>query len=447
MDANTILAIDIGAQQVRAAVAERGENGELHILGTGTANTDGFANGCVNNMERLRNSIRKAILELEKNWKEDIDPSKMPIYYSISGKDVFYQNIETEMRHISNINPETKIGNVTKEDIDWLKKALEASRISDDSKKIAVIPQCYQVNKNCGIENPIGLNGQEIKAAGLLITDSKSHIADLERAINTALSDDDFEYEKLELIPVAASIASAMAVLSKEEKESGVAILDIGKGCCDLAVFYNEYPILVWSREFAGEFITKEIKNVLAISLDEAEKIKVKFACATPKRAGQKETISISNEEQLPLEQLAQWVYQPLKYLFENAKNALNSNFYGSNFNQIISQMGVVLTGGGANLKEITFVAQEVLELPVKRGKPNAMKISGAAGMDEDMSFATLLGLCIYGTQNYHFKETSAGKKKKKRTAAKPKSGEGLGGSIKNFLKDFGETIKNIKIS
>ena len=449
MYSNTILAIDIGAQKIKAAVAHKDEEDALHILGLGTSKTDGFSNGAVKDMTKLTNSIRLAITALEEHWGEDIDPSRMPAFYSISGKDVFYQNVETDTRQIANVTHEAKIGSVSAVDIEWLKGALEATNIPDTCKKISVISQCYQIDRNNAIENPIGLNGREIKAAGLLITDSKSHIADLERAITVALTDNE-EFsagESIELIPVAASIASAMSVLSSEEKENGAAILDMGKGCCDLAVFYKEYPILACSKEFAGEFITREIKNILTTSPEEAEDVKLRYAYATPTKAGSKETFQIRGKEPMPLENLAQWVYVAVKYLFENAKKSMNNNFYGSNFNNIISQTGVVLTGGTANLKDITLVAQEVLEVPVKIGKPNAVKIAGAEKISEDMSYSTLLGLCVYGMQNYDFKETSGTKRKKKKPSAKAKSGGAAEGKVKSFFKDLTETIKNIKIS
>jgi cell division protein FtsA len=357
------------------------------------------------------------------------------------------------MRHISNINPETKLGSVTKEDIGWLTKALESSMIHDNYKKIGVIPQCYQVDETKGIRNPIGLNGKEIKAGGLLVMDSKNHIANLEKAINMALAnddDDDYEFDST-LIPVSASFASAMSVLSEEQKENGVAILDIGESCSDLAVFYMNYPIFIWSYKFAGEEISREIKTVLNISNEEALRIKENYAYATPQKAGQKETIEvISNTGEggmLRLENLAQWVYEPIKYLFENVLNVLNSGIDRTTYKNIIAQTGIVLTGGTANLKEISFVAQEVLELPVRIGRPNAVKVNSEFyEMNNDMSFSTLLGLCIYGTQNYVFEGTS-GRKKKKKSNAKAKIGGGIGEKLGNFFKELKETLGNIEIS
>jgi len=441
-----ILAIDLGAQRIKAAVACKDENGELEILGLGTADTDGFANGYVQDMEALSNKIYSALLELQKDWQDDINPFKMPIFYSVSGEHLSSRNIETEMRLVSNIDPETKEGKISQEDIDTQKRELEtfaSDVLPKGMRKIGIILQCYQVDKKLGIKNPKEMHGRDIRAAGLLITDAQSHIFDLENAIIKALMIDfgNIEKKDLQLIPVAASIASATAVLSKEQNENGVAILDIGRGCCDLSVFYKEKPVFIWSKDYAGEEITMEIKKFLTISYDEAESIKKEYAYASPVKAGQKESIEISEGRVIALDSLAQWVYDPIKHMFGDANNSLDGNIDRTTYKKIISQ--VVLTGGTANLKEIAFVAQEVFGLPVKTGKPNAVKINGNySNIQKDMSFATLIGLCAYGIKNYVSCETAVSGRKKTYNTRKIKN---VDNKVGNFVKEWWEAFKNIK--
>jgi cell division protein FtsA len=373
----------------------------------------------------------------------------MPIYYSVSGEKVSGKNTDTEMRHIHNVDYTTKIGSVSEEDIRWLKNALEASILPSGIKKIGMITQCFQVDDNEAIENPIGLNGQEIKAAGHLVTDSQSHIADLENVIIKAFAVDNNgnEDEDIKLIPVAASFASSLAVLTEEQKETGVALLDIGEGCSDLSVFYNKYPVLTWCSAKAGGIISKEIKTLLTIHANDAERIKKEYAYASPTKTGSRETIEVPSltggSGTLKLETLAAWVYPLTKFLFETVKNVLNSNIENTTYKGIISQNGIVITGGTANLKEISSVAMEVLELPVKIGKPNIVKINEFPNLNDDPSFSTMLGLCIYGMQNYEF---STNPKKKRRSGGSRSKNKG-GGVMSKFFKNFTETIKNIQIS
>jgi len=450
----TVVAIDLGSRWVKVAVAQQDEDGELHIPAYGVCQAEGFVNGDVKNMEKLKNCIYTAINEVQQSWGEDIDPSKMPIYYSVSGDKVSGKNTDTETRHIHNIDYATKIGEVSEEDIRWLKNSLEASILPNGFKKIGMITQCFQVDDNEAIENPIGLNGQEIKAAGHLVTDSQSHIANLENVIIKAFAvdSDGIEDENIKLIPVAASLASSIAVLTEEQRETGVALVDIGEGCSDLSVFYNKYPVLTWCCASAGGIITKEIKTLLHnIRTDYAEKLKKEYACANPVKTGNKETVEIEflNGERgnLQLETLAYWVCPIVKHLFENVKNALNGNIESMTYKGIISQNGVVITGGTAALKEIASVAMEVLELPVRVGKPNIVPIKEFPNLNDDSSYSTLIGLCKYGIDNYEF-STTEGRKRKRRNASKSaRKNGGPGVFVKNSFKNLVETIKNIQIS
>ncbi|MCL1946471.1 MAG: cell division protein FtsA [Chitinivibrionia bacterium] len=442
----TIMAIDIGSQWVKVAVAQQDEDTELRIPAYGICASEGFVNGYVINVEKLEKCIYSAINEVQQNLGEDIDPSRMPIYYSISGDKVSGKNTDTEMRHIHDVDYTTKIGKVSDEDIRWLKNSLEASILPTGIKKIAMITQCFQIDEREAIENPVGLYGQEIKAAGHLVTDAQSHIADLENVITKAFAiDNDGIDDDIKLIPVAASLASSLSVLSEEEKEAGVALVDIGEGCSDLSVFYNKYPVLTWCSAKAGGIITKDIKTFLNIGVGDAEKIKKEYAYATPTKAGSKETIEVPSitggSGTLKLETLAAWVYPVAKFLFENVNNVLDSNIEDTTYKGIISQNGIVITGGTANLKEISSVAMEVLQLPVKIGKPNIVKISEFPNMNTDPSFSTLLGLCIYGMRNYEF---STGTKRKKRAGGSRTKSKNPAG---NLIKDFWETLKNIQIS
>jgi len=445
-----IIAIDIGSQSVKTAIAQE-EDGILHILGLGVSQTEGFVNGNVKNMDKLRDSIDLSVREAERIWDGDIDTAYMPIYYSVSGNKISGDNRETDMKFLRNADSATQQGSVTQDDIIWLKKSLEASPLPSGKKMICLHLQCYQVDDNGGIEDPIDLNGQEIKAAGHIVTDSKSHITDLENAIKRTFFDviDNITSEDIKLTPVYSGFASSLAVLTEEQKETGVALLDIGDSCSDLSVFGHKYPILTWVKENAGSTVTREIKTLLQISGAEAEKIKKEYACANPKKANTKETIEVASHiggsGLLKLETLASWVYSPTKDLFDNVKNVLDCKFDNTTYKDIISQNGIILTGGGANLCEISSVAMEVLEIYAKIGKPNAVKIEEFPQINEDPAFSTLVGLCIYGLEK--FEEARIGRGKRKTINMKIKSTPKQGSGVKKVFNDLWDTVKRIQIS
>jgi len=445
-----IIAIDIGSQSVKTAIAQE-EDDNIHILGLGISPTEGFVNGNVKNMDKLRDSIDASVREAERICDMDIDPAYMPIYYSISGNNISGDNRETDMKFIKNADSATQRGSVTNEDIVWLRKSLEASILPGGKKLICLHMQCYQIDDNGGIENPIDLNGQEIKAAGHIVSDKQSHITDLENAIKRTFFDEitNITSEDIKLIPVYSGFASSLAVLTEEQKETGVALLDIGDSCSDLSVFGHKYPILTWVKENAGSTVTREIKNLLQVSTAEAERIKMKYACANPKKTNQKDTIEVASHigssGTLKLETLSSWVNSPTRDLFENVKTVLNSKFDNTTYRDIISQNGIVLTGGGANLTEISSVAMEVLEIYANVQKPNAVKIEEFPIMNEDPAYSTLVGLCIYGLTNFDY--SSNKKYKSKSTTMKMKAVSKKDGGIKKTLGDFFDTIKRIQIS
>jgi cell division protein FtsA len=355
--------------------------------------------------------------------------------------------LESDSWPIKNVDSKTGKGSVQDQDIEWHKNSLETSLIPREKKMIAMIMQCFQVDENVSIENPIGLSGQSLKAAGHIIIDSESHITDLENAIKKVFFVDieHVSENDIKLIPVASGYASSLAVLTEEQKATGVALLDIGDSSSDLSVFANKYPIKTWNSNIAGTTITKNIMGLLENSETEIEEIKKEYAHANPKKTGKKETIEIRSRDGerklLNLETLASLVYEPTKKLFDNVKNTLDCNIDNTTYKEIISHNGIILTGGSANLREISSVAMEVLEMPTKIGKPKAVKISEFPEINEDGSFSTLVGLCIYATNDF---TTMVNTKKKKRIGNVKTKGGNTGG---NFFVNLWDTIKKIQIS
>ncbi|MDR0304773.1 MAG: cell division protein FtsA [Chitinispirillales bacterium] len=443
-----IVAIDIGSETVKTAIANKDDDGILHILGYAVAPTEGFEYGNVKNMDKLKNSIMTSVDEAQQKWGEFIDTSVMPIYYSISGNKITDRNIESDSWPIKNVDSNTGRGSVSSEDIEWHKRHLETSIIPRGQKMISMILQCFAVDENVSIENPIGLSGQSMKAAGHIIIDSESHINDLENAIKKSFFED-FESvtdADIKLIPVASGYASCLAVLTEEQKETGVGLLDIGDSCSDLSVFANKYPIKTYTNYIAGTTVTKDIMSLLGICESEVEKIKKECACANPSKTGSKEYVEIishdGEKKELKLETLASLVNAPIKELFENIRNTLDCNIDNTTYRKIISNNGIILTGGTANLREIASVAMEVLEVPTKIGKPKAKKINEFPEINEDTSFSTLIGLCIYGTNDFTIAGTI--KKKKKSTKFKQNGSKNIAG---NFFINLWETLKKIQIS
>ena len=442
-----IVAIDIGSKNVKTAIAHKDDDDILHIVGYSVTPAHGFEYGNVKNMDKLKNSIIISVDDAQQKWGECIDTAIMPIYYSVSGNRITDKNIESDSWPVKNVDSKTGRGVVSAEDVEWHKNYLETSLIPKGQKMIAMIPQCYAVDENVSIENPIGLSGQTIKAAGHLIIDSESHITDLENAIKKAFFEDTEHLTEsdIKLIPVASGYASSLAVLTEEQKETGIALLDIGDSSSNLSVFANKYPIKTWCNNIAGTTITKNIMGFLDNSESEIENIKKEYAYANPQKTGNKEAIEVSSRDGerklLKLETLASLVYEPTTELFENVRNTLDCNIDNTTYKKIISHNGIIITGGTANLREISSVAMEILEIPAKIGKPKIIKIEDFPEINDDVSFSTLVGLCIYGTNN--FADMGNIKKNKKIKNSKLKGENAVG----NFFTNLWDTIKKIQIS
>jgi len=373
---NYIVGVDIGTTKVCTIVAERTEAG-LSVVGIGLAKSSGMKKGMVYDMQQVTQAIEKSISEAE----QMIDSKIQDVVIGIAGE------------HISGFSSEgmvtTPSGVITERDVKRVIESAKVDNIPPDKQIIHIIPQEFIVDEQRHILKPVGMYGKKLKANIYIITGNLHAIKNIIRCC-----------ERVGLYVrniVLQSIASAEAVLYPEEMEVGTALIDIGGGTTDVAVFYNGSLVHTVEVDIAGNHITNDIAMRFGISRSTAEELKKKYGVASAskvnerevihgvKRAGPGQTIDISRKE------LAEVIQLRVEEIFDRVKVGLDS----SPFPKYIRN--VVITGGTASLPGIDEVAQRILGLPVRIGYPHG--IGGIQDLEDPM-FATGIGLVIYADKN-----------------------------------------------
>ncbi|HUU29242.1 MAG TPA: cell division protein FtsA [archaeon] len=374
---DVIVGLDIGTTKICTIIAERTEEDNLKIVGVGTSKSDGLRRGVVVNIEKTVQSITKAVEEAELMAGVEV----RGVYAGIAGD------------HIRSINSKGIIAvsrehtDITKDDVRRVIEAAQAAHIPIEREVIHVIPQEFIVDDQRGIRDPVGMSGIRLEAEVHIVTGAVTTAQNIVKSIHKA----GFEVYDLVLEPLAASYA----VLSEDEKDLGVAIIDIGGGTSDIAFFSRGSIRHTSVIGLAGDNLTNDIAIGLRTPAHRAKEIKEKYGCALASMVDPQEMISVpsasNHAERQVSRQLLASIIQP------RMEEILGLVFREIEDYSDLMAAGIVLAGGTSGLKGIVELTEDLTKLPVRVGKPSG--IIGLVNMVDDPKFATGVGLVMYGSQ------------------------------------------------
>jgi cell division protein FtsA len=406
-----IVGLDIGTTKIAAIAGRKNDYGKLEILGFGRANSNGVKHGQVLNIDETIKAIASA---LENCYASNPNLEITEVYVGIAGHHI--KSLQTR----GDIVRQTTEEEISQREIDQLVADQYKTYIPAGDQIIDVIPQEFTVDNFQNIPNPIGYGGVKVGANFHIITGDKNAI----RNINRAVEKSGLNTKDLVLQP----LASAAAVMGQEDIEAGVAIVDIGGGTTDLAVFYEGILKHTAVIPFGGENITNDIKTGLGVLKTQAEQMKVQFGSALANEAKANAFITIPGMRGLP----------PKEISVKNLANIIQArmseimDFVTYHLKQVgmDSRMlngGIVLTGGGSQLKHLIQLTEYVTGLNARIGYPNEHLSSGHIDELTKPMYATCIGLILKGYDDYernrkqfdrHFRPMEIPKELQKETAA-----------------------------
>lgn len=374
---NLIVGLDIGTSKVVAIVGDITPEGELEIIGIGSHSSRGLKKGVVVNIESTVQSIQRAVEEAELMAGCQI----RSVYAGIAGS------------HIRSLNSHgivaIKDREVCSADLERVIDAAQAVAIPADQKVLHVLSQEYIIDTQEGVKEPLGMSGVRLEAKVHLVTCAVNAIQNIEKCIRRCgLEVDDIILEQL---------ASSYAVLTDDEKELGVCLVDIGGGTTDIAIFTEGAIKHTGVIPIAGDQVTNDIAMALRTPTQNAEEIKIKYACALAQLTGPDETIQVPSvgdrgHRSLSRQALAEVVEPRYDELFTLVQAELRRSGF-----EDMCAAGIVLTGGTAKMEGAVELAEEIFHMPVRLAVPN--KISGLKDIVRNPIYSTGVGLLNYGQQ------------------------------------------------
>jgi cell division protein FtsA len=432
-----IVGLDIGTTKIAAIVGRKNEHGKIEILGYGKVPSIGVKRGVVANIDNTVQSIREAVAEASAK----------------SGVNIKYINVGIAGQHIkslqhrgSMIRDENEV-EISQEDIDKLCNSMYNLNMNPGEEILDVIPQEFSIDGEHGIRMPKGMNGSSLEANFHIIIGQTAAAKNIYKCVRKA------ELEVVELI--LEPIASAEAVLSEEEKEAGVVLVDIGGGTSDIAIFHEGIIRHTAVIPLGGEIITEDIKEGCSIIKKHAEELKVKFGSALARENRDEEIVAIPGlrgrtPKEISLKNLASIIQARMEEIIEHVYYEIRNSGYEK---KLIG--GIVLTGGGAHLKHVAQLTEFMTGLDTRIGYPNEHLASETPAEMASPMYATGVGLVIEGIGRYEkeirkmkpeepvaVEEPQAADPKKKKVKEKKVKDPAEAG--KSFSQKFLEKIRNI---
>ncbi|NRT11551.1 cell division protein FtsA [Flavobacterium sp. 14A] len=382
---NIAVGLDIGTTKIVAMIGKKNEYGKLEILGVGKSKSLGVARGVVNNITQTIQSIQQAIHEAENNSGYKIKD----VVVGIAGQHI--RSIQ-HTDYISRNNPEEVIGGA---DIQLLIDQVNKLAMLPGEEIIHVLPQEFKIDGQSEIKEPIGMYGGRLESSFHVVVGQASSIRNVGRCIQSS----GIELSGLTLEP----LASSDAVLSQEEKEAGVALIDIGGGTTDLAIFKDGIIRHTAVIPFGGNVISDDIKEGCSIIEKQAELLKVKFGSAWPGENKDNEIVSIPGlrgrePKEISLKNLSKIIHARVVEIVEQVFTEIKAYGHEDPRKKLIA--GIVLTGGGAQLKHIKQLVEYITGMDTRIGYPNEHL---AGDSDEEFSsplYATAVGLVMNSIEN-----------------------------------------------
>ena len=390
-EGSIIAGLDVGTTKICAIVGEVNDENRIDIIGIGSAPSRGLRKGVVVNIEATVKSIEKAIKEAE----------------LMAGVDLNTVSVGIAGSHIKGINSRGVVAvsgknkEITPRDIERARDAACAVAIPVDRKVLHVLPQEYIIDDQDGIIEPLGMSGVRLEVEVHIITAAVTSAQNLMKSVKRA----GLDYEGI----VLEQFASSKAVLSPQEKEIGVVLIDIGGGTTDVIVFVNGKVRHTSVLGLGGNHVTNDIAVGLRTPTGEAERIKCRYGCAFSELVGEDETIEVPSvggrKPRILSRQVLSEIIEPrMEEIFTLVKNDLKHIGY----DETLLAAGVVVTGGASIMKGVPELAERIFDLPVRRGMP--MNIGGLVDVVNSPIYSTGVGLVLYGIEqdsSSSFRKTS----------------------------------------
>ncbi len=400
-EGNMIVGLDIGTSKVVALVGEVNKDGKIEIVGIGSHQSRGLKKGVVVNIESTVQSIQRAVEEAELMAGCQIHS----VFAGIAGS------------HIRSLNSHGIVAIRDREvqplDLERVIDAAQAVAIPADQKVLHILPQEYIIDTQEGVKEPLGMSGVRLEAKVHLVTCAVNAIQNIEKCIRRC----GLEVEDV----ILEQLASSYAVLTEDEKELGVCLVDIGGGTSDIAIFTEGAIKHTGVIPIAGDQVTNDIAMALRTPTQHAEDIKIKYACALTQLTGIDETIKVPSVGDRPARELSrQSLAEVVEPRYDELFTLLQAELQRSGFEDMIPA-GIVLTGGTSMMEGAVELAEEIFHMPVRLGLPQ--DVAGLNDIVRNPIYSTGVGLLQYGM-----------KQQKKQSNRQGRSSPGLIHRIKQWF-------------
>jgi cell division protein FtsA len=383
-----VVGLDLGTTKVCTIIGEQDDDGQVHIIGVGTTPSTGLKKGSVVNIEQTIQSIKKSVQDAERMAGVEISS----VFAGVAGGHIRGLN----SRGVIAVSRRDK--EITEEDRERVIEAAQAIAIPLDREIIHVIPQEYIVDDQDGIKNPVGMSGVRLEAEVHVVTGGVTSVQNIVRSVERA----GLQVADIVLQP----LASAEAILSPDEKELGVVLIDIGGGTTDIAVFINGSLWHTGIITLGGSLVTSDVAVGLRTPNTEAENIKIQFGCAYTAMVKEEEEITVPGvggraDRRMPRRVLSEIIEARMEEIFELVGAELKKHGFEDRI-----PAGAVITGGSALMEGMAELAEKILQLPVRIGSPK--RVGGLTDVVSNPSYSTAVGLVLMGMQSGH---SSGGKR------------------------------------
>ncbi len=423
---NHIAAIDIGTTKIVTIVGKEKENGKIEILGMSKTPSKGVKRGVVLNIEETVNAIRSTVEAVQ-------------LRSGVSLKEVFVGIAGQHVRSLRNrgyINTDTYDHEITRDDIKILVNDMHKIPIDVGEEIIHVLPQHFTVDNETGVKNPVGMSGKRLEGNFHIVIGQIATAKNIEKCVNRV----GLKTQSL----ILEQLASSKAVLSEDEKEAGVALVDIGGGTTDLAIYYDGIIRHTAVIPFGGNVVTGDIKEGCAILYREAELLKIQYGSALGDLAPDDKVVTIPGisgreAKEISFKNLAYIIQSRMEEIIDAICFELENSGY---FDKLSA--GIVITGGGSLLKHLPQLMKFKTGLDVKIGYPTESMI---AEMEEDINqptYSTSVGLILEGAKYMKEKQEENKTLFKVEKDDKPEEQVELKNKKNKLLENFKKTITNI---
>jgi cell division protein FtsA len=424
---NIVAAIDIGTTKIVSVIGRRDEKGRMEILGLGKTASKGVKRGVVLNIEETVNAIHETTMEAQKQS-------------GIQFRDVFVGIAGQHIKSVKNrgyINIGSDRDEITEDDLKALLKDMENIPIEMGEEIIHVLPQNYIVDNETGVKNPVGMSGRRLEANFHIVIGQIASAKNIEKCINRV----GLHVNQLILEP----LASSEAVLTDDEKEAGVALIDIGGGTTDIAVFYDESIRHTAVIPFGGNVVTKDIKEGCSILSRQAEALKVQFGSALGDLAPEDKVVTIPGISGREPKEIS---FKSLAYIIESRmEEIIDAAMFEVENSGCMDKLsaGIVLTGGGALLKHLPQFVKFNTGLDVRVGYPNEYLSSDISEEVNNPMYSTSIGLLLKGFQiinqgkqfDHKVNENATGDENENENTQEEHSGESIISTFKRKITEI----------